>query len=1314
METLKQIGVGLCVVVVVCAGMLWVTLGPEVKAEANRAAEARGWQPVFVEQQQVLHDFDGVEFAVPKTQVPGSSLSASFVFRHLIWPGMDALDLYVFGKFYVGGFEFTGVAAPGEYGFNVMSPLGVMGGTTTEWFTIPDDPSGIYYAEIECSWAYSGVTGMRTTVTANPIGEKGVTHSKEQKITDEWFVPKGTTMVATVNGETFTDTSVVDATVPMSIGIMGLNIDADDWYGYTGGAKYVMEIADIQFGGAAIDTSSYEPTTWGGTAPSVNKLWVEGFGGNSIGFWASEDFYNGAYIYNSYGGGVINAPYSYSFNGCKFLWMDGTEVDNSLEVYCTGLRTLSAGGVDIGPWHGSISDLRSKTWTQQHGCYFWDTWDPDMQAEVELYLDLTSAEALGIEVRGPRPAYKIEGAGYGATDTDPGPYDGRYAPVGTHNGETMYSNGYGYLYCTDASGPDWGLGPGPPTDPYYEQTAGGPAGSYLVNTTSYNDDIIDAVTGRRQFSGLLGYGLGPAVTADTGEAISVDSDLATPSFQHDGTFIFDAWPLSATSRNGGQYMTDVCRFEVDANIGIYADAHTHEDWAGTNVSTPTAGGEFTVGAGGGSLALALACNYPARQAAVGAIDAIPVPTAYLTRRHDILFGTGNPVEAHEAVWDWRGRYLTQSFKDLSLPCDLTCRIVYYDDIDGCSDNHKSDSTRQTEYSYSAGDAYTLERTITVTYADGSGWSPVLVDLYDEQNGHPLARVESIEWEFPAAGTYTMTEPQLVLDPGDRQELASGTPGYREAPTNNGAQVKIDESWRYAQGVVSAHVNGYCDAVMCAPDRAKATLIERCMDTLNVLIGAKTGQDMTTCYSLGAWPVANAGEAWDFIHSSGNEAMHMKDSDDAVLKTLAVSDICPVVAEGEQAGEINLDVAVRCYSVTCVRGLHYAFAGTKYVGGRGHGMMAEKSLPNDYPRARNATGGSLQRRHLNSSNPWQTVETDLTSDEHGHWGSAAWEIADTDAARTLWEYAVNADSMGRFATREFALLEIYPVSAVIGNLALTHHFTNAIIVTDVGITTDVGEHKIQHGPGWSSRFAVPASSSTTWANILATRARTELVEDASGTYIRLAHSLDGDWQSPVEIDAAYTHPFGIGVNNRLYISAYSNGQQYLLRHNMNAAHDAISDPITIAASDAVPACLAYILPQYHLLCAVQDASTIKLYQSLDQGQTWALAQSLASLEYPYVFAEPDRVWVVGYASSEVQVASFFSRDEALPAVAAAVSVGQADEGRSAIIRHPSTKELIVVVPKTTDWGLGEPALAIAEYSSLDTGQTWTRKAFHEIT
>ncbi|MFA5637166.1 MAG: hypothetical protein WC977_14820, partial [Anaerovoracaceae bacterium] len=859
---------------------------------------------------------------MPKTAVPGSSLSASFTFRHLLWPGMDALDLYIFSVFSIqtpiAEFEFTGVVDPvnhpGEYGFQSHQPGGPLP-LPAFWYELPT--SGTEMIEIECTVSLSGDTGMLSTVTTNPIGDKGATHSKEVQVTEEWFVPAGTTYTWEIGNHSGDGTITEDRTAALSVRVTGDGIDADDWYGYTGGAKYVMEVADITIGGVPVVTSGYGPETWG-CAAGANKLWAEGTG-SGIGFWASEDFYCGAYVYCGYPGVTINAPFSYDFSGLQFLWLDGTAVDDSLEVYCTGLRNLSVGGVDIGPWHGSIADLRAQTWTQQHGCYSWDTWDPDMQAEVQLYLDLTSAEAHGIEVRGPRPAYKVEGAGFDEVPPDPSPVDGQYAPAGEYNGETMYTNGSYYLYCIDPAGPDWGIGPGPGSDPYYTQDGGGPAGSYVANTTSYGSAYL---------------GDAPSVSADTTDAISVDSDLATPGFNHDGTFVFDAWPLSATSRDGGQYMTDVCTLTVDSTKDIYADAHDHTDWVGTNCGTPTAGGEFVVGAGGGSLALTLACNYPARQAAVGNVDAIPVPTAYRTRRHDALLGTGNPVEKPEAVWDWRGRYLLQSFQDLSLPCDLTCRIVYYDDLGGCSDNHKTDSTRQTEYGYDPGPAYTLERTITVTHADATDWSGVLIDLYDEQNGHPVARVESIEWEFPDAGTFTMTEPQLVLDPGDRQEIVAGTPGYREAPSSSGAVLKCDEHWQYAQGVVSAHVNGLADRVLFMPDHAKPCTVERCFDTLDVRIGATTGTDQTSCFSLGAWPITNSGEAWTWTHSSANEEAHMKDSDGAVLKTLAVSDIRPEYQLAAVGDVITPSVAVRCYSVTCVRGLHYAFAGTKYVGGRG--------------------------------------------------------------------------------------------------------------------------------------------------------------------------------------------------------------------------------------------------------------------------------------------------------------------------------------------------------------------------------------------
>ena len=69
----------------------------------------------------------------------------------------------------------------------------------------------------------------------------------------------------------------------------------------------------------------------------------------------------------------------------------------------------------------------------------------------------------------------------------------------------------------------------------------------------------------------------------------------------------------------------------------------------------------------------------------------------------------------EAVWDWRGRYLLQSFVMPSVPADVTCTVVYYDDLAGASDNHKTDSTRQTEYTYDPGPQYALTREVPVTY-----------------------------------------------------------------------------------------------------------------------------------------------------------------------------------------------------------------------------------------------------------------------------------------------------------------------------------------------------------------------------------------------------------------------------------------------------------------------------------------------------------------------------------------------------------------------------------------------------------------------
>jgi len=130
-----------------------------------------------------------------------------------------------------------------------------------------------------------------------------------------------------------------------------------------------------------------------------------------------------------------------------------------------------------------------------------------------------------------------------------------------------------------------------------------------------------------------------------------------------------------------------------------------------------------------------------------------------------------------------------------------------------------------------------------------------------------------------------------------------------------------------------------------------------------------------------------------------------------------------MALADTAGSMILPVAVRAYSIECVRGLPYTFYGTKYVGGRANGVGVDRAR-HDFPRARGRVVGTLYHRHLGSADPWQGVEGSIPTDEHGRWVSQAWGISDTDAARTLWEYALRADNMGRWATREYAMIEGY--------------------------------------------------------------------------------------------------------------------------------------------------------------------------------------------------------------------------------------------------------------------------------------------------
>jgi len=771
------------VVGLVAFGVVWTYAVPwEVKDAAQERVARTLNPPPQVEQ---YDSFGPWEFGatMPKTAVPGENLSYSFTIKQAIWVNMGAAGGY--GLLFEMNssllkLSFVGILDdpkhPGEWGLRVSDYVGPF--AHTFWYETPTDAEGIYWIELPVSVTMSGSTATRLTHSTTPIGEKGATHAKECVLAEEWFIPAGTTFTLDVGGETYQGAITSDRFAALTLDVYGNGIDSRDWVqgdnGMHPGVKYVLSIEDITFGPVAIDTSAFTARNWGSTPASAGKLWVEGFGGNSIGFWASEWFDQPPYTFDTYTGGAISAPLSYDFTNLQFLWMDGTNVDEALQVYCTGLRRLSVGGIDVGPWHGTIAELRALgRYTQQHGCYYWDTYEPDMQATVKLYLDLTSAESLGIEIRGPQPALKVEAAGWSGgqewTEGYVSPYDGPYRPYA----ENVWTNGYGFLFKINEDG-DHGIGPSPNASvpPYYIQEGGGPGGAYLVNTPSYLDSVVNEETGQRMFSGLAGPGVGPAVSTSTAEAILVDSDCADPAFTHDATFIFDAHNLASTSRSESPYMSGVVSLSVAASVDIYAQAHDHTHWAGTNCTTPDEDGWFTVGEGGGSLLLVLACNYRDRQSKVGGEGEISVPGAYRGRRHDSYYGEGVIPEPHEAAWDWRGFYFTQTFAGLSLPCNVTYTLHYYMDLLGISDNHKTDSTRQTEYSYDPGPLYTLTRTIPVTYADDEGRSPILIDLYDEKNsGQPVAMAYSIQWLFPEAGTYRMSKPYLTRDVGDRQEPA---------------------------------------------------------------------------------------------------------------------------------------------------------------------------------------------------------------------------------------------------------------------------------------------------------------------------------------------------------------------------------------------------------------------------------------------------------------------------------------------------------------------------------------------------------------
>jgi len=1345
---------------VVVLAVAWCYAVPaEWRERLTEPVQAAGWDVlVKPEKKEVCNSFGPLELRakpMAKTQVSGANLSASFTFKQAIWPGMGGAGGYHLDAVTVatplGNFMFNGYyddpGHPGQWGLLAMMtgvPLGIV------WYDTPTDPADIYWIEVPCSVAMTGSTATKLTHSTVPIGEKGATHAKECVLTEEWFVPAGTEYIVTIGDQSSTLVTEVDRTAALSMALGGSNIDADDWSAYLVGTKYAMSIENICFGPVAIDTSSFTARTWGGTSASENKLWVEGFGGNSIGFWCSEAFYNGPYVYNDYPGGTISAPLSYDFSGCIAKWMSGANAD-SLACVCTGLRKLStqedvdnglaaAVGKDIGPWTGTLAELKALgRVTQKHGCYYWDTCAPDMQGTVEISFPYDSLRAHGA-LDHPAPTYKVEGCQYrgeSVTADEEGnitPADsavnGDYWVRGQKNGLDKLTNGLYWIWALDAEGADYAIGPSPDDAPYYiTDDGGGISNIYVVNEAAYTDAVINEDLGWKRFTGLTGFG--PSVSLQANPA---DPDTSTPSFSHDGTFIFDAWPLSATSRTGTPYMPDVYALHhrgatYDANhnmtgfvgLGIYGPgpAHDHTDWvASAGVTVPDANGNFTVTAAGATLTLTIASNFIARNTeakGTGHPGTCPVPTCYQTTKADALYGLYTSEASHEGIYDWRGwRYLQSKFilPEAVTTTTIGTQISYYMHLDGVTDNHKSDNSRQTEYSFTPGTLYTYSRDASITWRDETTReAPFLFDLYWAER--PVSLVTTLQFTFTDVGDYRIEEPELWLDPGDKQAGREAYVRPGETVAYHGGGHKSCESYMYAQGGLSGYVDGMFDRALYMPDNAKGNQIEYCFPSLNVLFAGASGLDMTSVYTLAGLPVTNSSDAWEWMYYG--EGQHMTDGDGNTLKVLSMADLPPSID--------NLpDPAVRCFRIVCVNGLPYTFRGTKLLGGLGHGMA--KSA--DYTSKRgtiDADGlpetqiGALYRRPLGSTDDadYVLVDSDVRCDEHGHWTAPqdytdpyddGPDSASTSALQVQYEYAIKGkgtsdyESLGWFATREFSAVDVLSIAGI------QHPFLregcSARLYLVCKKDSVVHMCRLPNGMSWDDvDTGYVASGFAEWP-ALAYHRPFALGSLICGTTAQEAHRWRGDhndWETAQSLAAlGYSYPYvDWGLNtNYYYLAGYKGGSHML------AAFDALTGEVewqkTIAAGSDAPGALGIQSGLRQLVYALPSGDDILLYWSRDDGDTWTLGGTSANLSYPSLdCACAQRFYLAGYSAGS----AYCERWNYGPAMAIRATgrktVGTVDADRVCIARLRGLCLPVIVAVKDGD---------LVAFRSWSDADTWT--------
>jgi len=502
----------------------------------------------------------------------------------------------------------------------------------------------------------------------------------------------------------------------------------------------------------------------------------------------------------------------------------------------------------------------------------------------------------------------------------------------------------------------------------------------------------------------------------------VSNGSFAPSFSSDAVVVIAGWPLSATDRTSSPYVDTIASLTHRTNVGLYGpnDALTPGDWLGTDgVTNADVNGEFTV-SDAGTLYIDLPSNYESR------LDVIPdqnfptgmpgAPGMYWYHRADVWAeydgqpdqSGGTWSEPPEAVYCGRGfPCLKLTFPTAAADDELTVTLAVRTYTH--SDNHLSDSTRQTTYSYSVSEA---TYTYSCQLSDGTGY--VYLAVPAETFDPDLEVVTRLTISGFSNGNWRIGEPEWCEDPN-------------EDITHHHA-VKFFENWRYQDGGFSGVADSVCRAALMDTTEGNAghdnTVETRTVRIFDYVEGAASGLDLSTAKSLQAMmaTVTNVCDAWIGSYDSEAADAATIDANENVLKTLSATDIRPVVNETDT----GLDVAIRVAQWSTVGGLKYDWTAEKIVGGAIHGPMTSGGT-----LLRSATGQQVWRRPQ-GGDAWSAFDTP-DSNPAGYWVSDSGEVYATyDPEAVLYEYGLGSSagavsSTGRLAAREYDIAELLAIS-----------------------------------------------------------------------------------------------------------------------------------------------------------------------------------------------------------------------------------------------------------------------------------------------